>query len=1381
MSDPTPVESAVGLSWARGETLPPDPAAPQTLWEVLTQAAAAGRSLITIDADGAAQETSYDQLRQQALRIAAGLHSAGVRPGDKVLLQLDGARLLTSLWGCLAAGATAAPLAIPPVYRDDQPAAARLHAAWRTLGRPTVVADSSRFDAMSAWTASTGDSWRLVRDDMLGASRPLADGNPAAPGDTALVLFTSGSSGAPKGVLLSHANLLAMSAGAARMNDLGPSDTTLNWLPLDHVGALAFLHVLPVFLGCRQIHVATPYVLRQPLRWLDLLDQYRATVSWAPNFAFDLIERQKTASPAPRVDLSCVRMLVSAGEPVSLDVLARFWRRFAPWELPARSLCPAFGMSETASGITWGSQFDISQHRAETDTAALGKPIAGAELRIVDANGQVVPQGQPGRLQVRGPSVAANYLTDAGLQELGDREGWFTTGDLAALRDGQLHITGREKEVIILRGMHYHGHELEQAVEAVPGIMAAHTAACDVRLSQPSRTGLAIFFVPERATIDASLPAEIRRAVRERTGVTPDVLIALRREQVPKSSIGKIERQQLRSDFEAGRFVKEEILAATDGQAKLGAAGDGGAAFEGAIARIWCEVLVCEQVGRDDNFFDVGGTSVLLAQLEESLRTQLGLTVSPADLLSYATIRAQAEFFQPPSASATPERQLITALNTTTSPRPAASTTEESAGKAVAIIGMACRLPGARDIGAFWQNLRAGRESIETLSDVELAEAGVPLSQRLTGRYVNRTAWLDDIDRFDAALFGYRPDEARRLDPQQRQFLECAYEALEDAACDPKQAALRVGVFGTAGVNLYARRCGAELELDGDFETELLASAGDFLAPRVSYKLDLRGPSLTIQTACSSSLVCVHLACRSLQVGDCDVALAGGASLWTLRRTGYVHHPGGLTSPDGRCRAFSAAANGMVFGNGVGVVVLKPLAQALADGDAIYAVIRGSAINNDGAGKAGFMATGAVGQGEVIASALSEAELAGAEIDYVECHGTGTLLGDAVEYAGLTRGLGDMRGREAPCWIGSVKTNVGHLGVAGGIAGLIKTALAVQYGELPASLHCDEPNPHIDFQRGPFRVNTMLRRWQGRQNIRRAGVSSFGLGGTNAHVVLESPPAAHTAPVETAPAETGPAEKGPALLLLSAQSPAALERASERLALYLQGAPQTTLTDVAYTLAIGRRKFAYRRAIVAQDLADASRQLGQASQRAGRELPLGEYTPRTAQLTELGHRWEAGETLDWTGLFGTSPRQKLHLPTYAFQRERHWIDRPPSLPASSGGEKAVPLVRPPAPRRNDGDRRGWLERLLLAASPADRQRLVVERIGELVADVLRLPADTKVDPDHGFLDLGLTSLSAVELIRALEVALDATLAVTLILEHATPRQLAAHLADTRVH
>jgi phthiocerol/phenolphthiocerol synthesis type-I polyketide synthase E len=494
----------------------------------------------------------------------------------------------------------------------------------------------------------------------------------------------------------------------------------------------------------------------------------------------------------------------------------------------------------------------------------------------------------------------------------------------------------------------------------------------------------------------------------------------------------------------------------------------------------------------------------------------------------------------------------------------------------IAVIGMAGRFPGAKNIDEFWQGLYSGRESVTFFTDEELKESGIDPALLANPSYIKAGAILENPELFDASFFRYSPREAEMMDPQHRLFLECAWEAVEQAGYDTDRYPGAIGVYAGASPNtylLYSGLISRQTNLDLPI---LITNERDYLTTRVSYKMNLKGPSVNVQTACSTSLVAIHMACQSLLNGECDMALAGGTSVRFPYKIGYLYQPGNIPSPDGHCRAFDEKAEGTISGNGVGVVLLKRLTDAIVDGDYIQAVIKGSAINNDGHLKVDYTSPSVEGQSQVIVEAIANARVAADSISFIEAHGTGTSLGDPIEVSALTRAFRNYTDKNGFCAIGSVKTNVGHLDAAAGVTGFIKTVMALKHRMIPPTLHFQKANPRIDFKNSPFYVNNKLMAWEA-QYPRRAGVSSFGIGGTNAHLILEE------APVIEASGESRPWQ----LLLLSARTDAALEAATINLVEYLKGDSDINLADAAYTLQVGRKAFNHRRILVCRDINDA--------------------------------------------------------------------------------------------------------------------------------------------------------------------------------------------------
>ncbi|WP_053651198.1 beta-ketoacyl synthase N-terminal-like domain-containing protein [Streptomyces sp. XY431] len=833
---------------------------------------------------------------------------------------------------------------------------------------------------------------------------------------------------------------------------------------------------------------------------------------------------------------------------------------------------------------------------------------------------------------------------------------------------------------------------------------------------------------------------------------------------------------------------------------------------ERILADIWCDVLELDEVGVLDNFFEVGGYSMLMQLVRAQIAERTGVRPTLPELFIHSTIRSCAAFLDgsatggsgPGGSAKGGTAKGGTATAGTTIRQDKGPLAEGSSGRDtfrdtdIAVIGLACRFPDAVDADQFWDNLVSGVDSISRFPPKSIPGPGGGKRE-----YVPARGLLHEPEWFDAGYFGYTPREALLTDPQHRVLLECAVEAIEGAGYDPDRFPGLIGIYAGCSLSSYTETLRARQQEDRSITTWdiLMGTTSDYLASRIAYKLGLRGPTANVQAACATSLYAVHFAARALLAGECDLALAGGSSV-RLPAELDNYRVGGITSPSGVCSPFDTAADGVVGGQGCGITVLKRLSEAVADGDHIHAVLRGSAVNNDGRDRAGFTAPGVRGQVEVVRAAQRAAGVTPASITYVEAHGTGTRVGDPIEVAGLNQAFDDGKPREEPCLLGSVKGNIGHLDAAAGIAGFIKTVLAVERGTLPPSLHYSVPNPDIDFAAGPFVVVTGPTPWAPVGQPRRAGLTARGLGGNNAHIVLEQPPA----PLPRAGTEDHQ------VLVLSAHTPAALDELTARIADRLADRPDLELRDVAWTLQVGRRLHGYRRYAVVRDRQDALRVLrGGAPEwlvsgdhaRDGRAVAL--LVPRTVDA-ELVRHWQAlgpvpdltlgpdsddaaiGSALDtpgrvfldlgdpaaaarlrehprWTPehivvtvtdplaalgelwLAGlpidwaaarTEPARRVPLPGYPFQRQPYLLEAGPAVQPSSSAPEAGPNTE--------------------------------RTVSMLFTEMLGLP---EVDPEDSFFDLGGDSLVANELVGRLEQLLPVRLEVRAMYDAPSVREFTA--------
>jgi len=834
---------------------------------------------------------------------------------------------------------------------------------------------------------------------------------------------------------------------------------------------------------------------------------------------------------------------------------------------------------------------------------------------------------------------------------------------------------------------------------------------------------------------------------------------------------------------------------------KPGASADSAGDMEQLVAEIWQQILGLKQIGADENFFDLGGDSLLLMRVQIRVREELNVDLGIAEMFEYPTIgtlarrlgqeatalaRSPAAKILAQPASATVAKESDHPSEAQDQPRlSVAEPVRDSArtdSHAIAIVGMSGRFPGANSVDELWRNLVGGVDSTSFFTDEELAASGLNAAElRANRNYVAARGIIDRPEWFDAGFFSLGAKEAQVIDPQQRIFLEHAWEALENAGYDPARYPGHVGVFaGMAGNTYYLNNLQSHPELVEQVGriTIFMGNEKDFLATRTSYKLNLKGPAISVNTACSTSLVAVALACQSLTSQQCEMALAGGVSIRFPQKHGNLYQEGSVFSRDGICRPFDAEASGTFFSDGLGIVVLKRLDDAVRDGDQVYAVIKGIGLNNDGSDKVGYTAPSVQGQAEAISRAHAHAGINPDTISYVEAHGTATALGDPIEIAALTQAFRSGTTRKQFCAIGSIKGNFGHCDSAAGVVGLIKTVLALRHRQLPPSLHFTAPNPRIDFAGSPFFVNSKLTEWQAGPTPRRAGISSFGIGGTNVHLVLEEAP----------PHESLSSSRSAQLLLFSARNVAALDAMTARFVAHLKANPDLNLADAAYTLQVGRRAFPHRRMLVCRDVADAIQALEtldpkrvvtqqvDAKSRPSDPLPIASFADESngdsaAMLDRLGRLWLEGKPVDFAAFYARERRQRIALPTYPFQRERYWIERGTTAPAvastSAPTQDAAVLTTEAQVGRHA---RPEMESAFAMATSDVEKKLV-----EIWQDVFGLQ---EVGVDDSFFDLGGDSLLAVPLITKINSTLGCELQIPVFFQNPTIRKLAPALQET---
>ncbi|WP_181016043.1 non-ribosomal peptide synthetase/type I polyketide synthase [Pseudanabaena sp. BC1403] len=1171
---------------------------------------------------GSGSETSltYRELDDRANKLACDLQQFGVVAETFVAMCLERSiETIVAILGILKAGGVYVPL--DPAYPQE-----RLAFMLEDTQAPVLITQARLRDRLPptqshiiCLEANWGD----------GSTAGIPIGTTVNADSLAYINYTSGSTGRPKGVAIPHRAVARLVCGT-NFTDLDGNQTLLQLAPISFDAATLEIWGALLHGGCCVLFPNDGIPDPQDLR--KVIQNYGVTTMWLTAALFNAI-----IAEAPEA-LSGVKELLTGGEALSPSFI-----RLAQKHLPKTQLINGYGPTENT---TFTCCYRIPRPLADRVTSVpIGRPISNTQVYILDTNGQPVPIGILGELHVGGDGLAREYInrpdltaekfipnpfssdSSKRLYKTGDRVRW--------LPDGTIEFVERLDNQVKIRGFRIELGEIEAALSQHESV---RDAVVIVREDIPGSKKLVAYITP-RAEHSPNVNL-IKSYLQDQLAdyMIPAAIIVL--DKIPLTPNGKADRRALPApvvmgggaNFIAPNTPKERIL-----------------------AEIWCSVLGLEQVGIEDNFFDIGGTSLLGLQMVTRVQKQLGSEFRAVKLYQYPTIRTLAQYLDREDLKQSePHLPKINQRDRLLQKSP------KLYSDGIAIVGMVGRFPGADSVEALWQNLCNGIESCTTFTDAEI-DPSVDIELRSDPNYVRVRGIVEGAETFDAAFFGISPREAEVMDPQARVFLELAYTALENSGYMPESYDGAIGLYAGSGQNTYFEHhiCGRSEIINrlGEFQT-MLANEKEFVTTRTSYKLGLTGPSLSINTACSTSLVAVIQAFQGLMSNQCDIALAGGISITTPQNRGYLHQEGSMLSPDGRCRPFDANAQGTMFNSGAGIVVLKRLEEALDDGDRIYAVIKGVGMNNDGTDKVSFTAPSVNGQAGAIAMAQASAGIHPETITYIETHGTATPLGDPIEIEALTQAFRAQTDATQFCAIGSIKSNVGHLVAAAGVTGLIKTSLALYYKKIPPSLNFEAPNPEIDFANSPFYVNNKLVDWSARETPRRAGVSSFGVGGTNAHVVLEEAPSVQ---------ESSPSRPYQ-LLRLSAKTSTALEQTTTSLKDYFTQNVESNLADVAYTLDHGRKAYNHRRFVVCRDLIEAITTL--------ESLDVKRSATRLSEIRNP----------DVVFMFPGQGSQYLHMGKYFYEHEivfRDAVDRCAEILKPLLDRELLQVIYPP--QSNDGD------------------------------------------------------------------------------------------------
>jgi iturin family lipopeptide synthetase A len=1208
---------------------------------------------------------TYDKLVMKSLLCLGNLQKQGIKKGDMAIFQIDEIdNFVFYFWGCIIGGIVPVPIATA----STNDTMLRFYLVWKSLKQPFFIAEEHNFANLHKYVQQKEEQDAVILAEKFISSDTVdnltEEGIPCeiSEHDISLLQYSSGSTGTPKGVAITHANVILDNYSLARSAWVTEEDIFASWLPLTHNLGLIVMHLLPTTLGCEQFLLTKALFASDPLYYMDVMSKNKCSVTASPNFGFSYIA-SSVKEDHYDWDFTNLRCIWNGAEPINVKACELFLQKFGEYGLKDTVIVPGYGMTEATVVISvnrGNTKLDIihidrkdlfvgkkiteleEEGKNSISFVGVGPALDCVEVRICDDHDNVLDEYYVGHIQVKGNTVMKKYFGEVDSSDMFTADHWLRTGDIGFLHKKKLIITGRAKELILINGQNFYPHDLERMCEEIDFVQKGKVVVTNVYERKAQEECIAVFI--EVQNVDWSeFRNNAKKIVSHLNGQgISNVRYVIPVEVIPKTNSGKFRRNDLRKNMEDGAYDEalNKIKGSEEKKAVNTARHSDRNLLEDKILKIYHDVTG-DKLNRDESFFEHAINSLNLIKITQRIKEILQITISTTDIFNYPSIEKLAKYIEESKLDyqvQKEERVLV-----------------QDDSDDIAVIGMACRFPQADNEEEFWINVRNGLDNTipypkERLQDIEAlledAETTYGTAEIVEGGY------LKDIAGFDCNFFHITPKDAEILPPEQRLFLETACKALEDSGyfVDEKKMEHNIGVFVGASKSDYEKLL--EKAEGYNCSKKIISNLSSMISGRVSYSLNLTGPALTIDTACSSSLVAISEAVISLMNKECNMAIAGGVRV----NMHPVKTEIGIESADQRTRTFDNASDGTSFGEGVGAVILKPLKQAIKDQDHIYGVIKSIAVNQDGK-TAGITVPNSISQMELIRKAWQKSDVNPECISYMEAHGTGTTLGDPIELDGIQKAFRQSTDKKHFCAVGSVKSNIGHLLEAAGIAGFTKLLLMLQYEEIPPVVHFQKLNEKIDLEDSAIYIADRLQPLKSDGGPVTCGISSFGFSGTNCHILLQ----------EYVP-EDRIERKNHALNLfaVSAKAEEALVQMLKAYIAYLENGTKDNIDNICYTAVSRRRHYECRTAFVVRNKEELLEKLkerlytGENTEiktATGNEAAVqaDKVTDMTEQdLYHICNEYLAGRKIAWDQLYPDEEYEKVHVPTYQFMHNHCW-------------------------------------------------------------------------------------------------------------------------------